>query len=345
MNPAMTMKKITSLLLLIILSSCGGKHEKAVEKDNRDSLNLKSPVETSDGIIYFSRDNGMTWKNTSGGLPEKTSIGLGGIAVSSTSVGIVTKENGVYFFDFQRNSWMNIPTEIQIIKNNPEALILYKGEIYVGTQYGGIFFSDNQGTTWTSKNLGLGNLTIRRFTEIDNKLYAGTNGGLYSYNEELNKWEWEFGPSSLQVNGIAEFDGDIYIGTNEGAFKSEKDLKKWKKLVLNHSLHNITAFDKIIYAMTYNELFSSTDKGESWQSIQKGLPKELYTFNVIKNYDAVFAGQWDGIYRKDISSEDWKFSSNGLPNKFAAINFKSYNGILIISCSERKLRPGMATEK
>jgi hypothetical protein len=43
--------------------------------------------------------------------------------------------------------------------------------------------------------------------------------------------------------------------------------------------------------MTYNELFSSADKGESWQSIQKGLPKELYTFNVIKNYNAVFAGQ------------------------------------------------------
>ena len=339
------MKNITLILLLTILNSCGGKDVKSVENDNTDSLNLNKPIETSDGIIYFSRDNGMTWENTSDGLPEKISIGLGGIAVSPLSVGIVTKENGIYFFDFQRNSWMSIPTEIQIIKSNPDALILYKDEIYVGTQYGGIFFSNDKGTTWTSKNLGLGNLTIRRFTEIDNKLYAGTNDGLYSFNKVLNKWELEFGQSSLQVNGITEFDGDIYIGTSQGTFKLENDLKKWKQLVLDHSLHNISAFDKIIYAMTYNELFSSTDKGESWQSIQKGLPKELYTFNVIKNYNAVFAGQWDGVYRKDISSEDWKFSSNGLPDKFAATNFKSYNGILIISCSERKLSAGMTTEK
>jgi hypothetical protein len=97
--------------------------------------------------------------------------------------------------------------------------------------------------------------------------------------------------------------------------------------------------------MTYNELLLSSYDGLTWQTIQSGLPGNLYTFNVIKNNTVVFAGQWDGIYRKDISSEDWKHSSNGLPDKFAATNLKSYNGILIISCSERKIKSVLTTEK
>jgi hypothetical protein len=79
--------------------------------------------------------------------------------------------------------------------------------------------------------------------------------------------------------------------------------------------------------------------------MQSGLPKNLYTFNVIKNNNTVFAAQWDEIYRKDIADEDWKHSSKGLPEKFAATNLKSHKGILIISGSERKLKKGMAIEK
>lgn len=303
---------------------------------NTHSTLAKKTVD--DGIIYFSNDNGISWKNTSNGLPEKISIGLGALAVTPTLLGIVTKENGVYLFDSQRNIWVNMPTGQQVIKNNPGDLIFFKNEIYVGTQHGGVFTSNNQGKTWTSKNSGLGNLTIRKFAEINNKLYVGTNNGLYSFNEAVSKWELKYGNPSMQVNGITELDGRIFIGTNQGAFKSNKSLDNWQQVFPNRSLHNINAIGQTIYAMTYNELFQSLDKGVSWQSIQNGLPNNLYTFNVIENSNSVFAGQWNGVYRKDISGKEWKFSSTGLPGKFAATNLKSYNGILIISCSERLLK-------
>jgi photosystem II stability/assembly factor-like uncharacterized protein len=343
------MKNYISILLLVILNSCNVQTKKAVENKppiiNADLKNQNKPTETLDGIIYFSSDNGLTWKNTSDGLPEKASIGLGGIAVSNDLLGVTTNENGVYIFDFQKNIWESIPTDTKIIENNLKGLIFHKDKIYVGTQFGGVFSTNNQGKTWTTKNLGLINLTIRRFFEINNKLYAGTNDGLYSYDDSLSKWKLEFEQSSLQVNGITELDGNIYIGTNQGAFKLDKESRKWKQVFSKGALHSISAFDNTIYAMTYNELFSSTDEGQSWQSIQKGLPKELYTFNVIKNNNSVFAAQWDGIYRKDIANEDWKFTSNGLPSKFSATNFTTHKGILIISCAERKLKTGLTTEK
>lgn len=337
------MKNGLLILFLILLNAlCNGQNKNVLDKTSTtiqaQSLNFEKPVDPTDGIIYFSGDNGMTWKNTSAGLPEKISIGLGAMAVSPDLLGIVTKEKGVYLFDFQRNAWVNIPTDQQVIKNNPGDLIFYKNEIYVGTQHGGVFWSNNRGKTWTSKNSGLGNSTIRKFAEINNKLYAGTNDGLYSYNETLKKWELEYGNRTMQVNGITDLDGSIFIGTNQGVFRSDKALKTWKQVFPDHTLHNISTIGQAIYAMTYNELFYSADKGISWQSIQTGLPKNLYTFNVIENNNAVFAGQWDGVYTKDLSAKEWKFSGNGLPGKFAATNLKSYNGILIISCSERRLR-------
>ncbi len=343
------MKNIVPILLLIFLNSCTGQNKNTAEKESTiirtDTIILNKLNEINDGIVYFSKDNGRTWENKSRGLPEKIKIGLGGIAASATLLGLATKEQGIYIFDFKDSIWVHIPTDEQIIKNNIGALVFYKNEIYIGTQFGGVFFSNNQGKTWVSKNSGLGNLTIRRFAEIDNRLFVGTNGGLYSFDEPLNKWELEFGQNALQVNGITEFEGNIYIATNQGVFKTEKEFKNWKQVLFDSSVHNISSDSKTIYAMTYNELLSSTDKGVSWQNIQNGLPKELYTFNVIENENVVFAGQWDGVYRKDGSSGEWKLSSNGLPNKFAITNIKAFNGLLVSAGSERKLKTGMTTEK
>jgi photosystem II stability/assembly factor-like uncharacterized protein len=345
------MKYKTLLLFLIILNSCNGQTKSTVGKGlktiNIEAVNLKKTPEKSEGIVYFSSDDGISWENKSDGLPARISVGLGGIATSATLLGIATKENGIYLFDFQKNSWVNIPTDNKIIQSNLGALTFFKNNIYVGTQFGGIFTSGNQGKTWTTNNLGLGNLTIRRFAEIDNRLCVGTNDGFYFYNETLNAWELAYGQQSLQVNGITEFEGNIYIGTNQGIFKRNKKTENWIQILANHSLHNISSDNNTIYAMTYNALLLSSDNGgRTWQSQQSGLPPNLYTFNVLKNKNTVLVGQWDGIYRRDASkSEAWKHSSNGLPNKFAAINLKLYHGIFIISCAERRLKAGTTSEK
>jgi len=343
------MKNVALILLLTTLFACGGQRNKTIEveskKSTSGSYNFNNTCATDIGIVYFSNDNGLTWINGSKGLPEKITIGLGGIAVSPASIGVATKENGVYLFDFKDSLWTSIPTSPKMIKNNMGAMSFHKNDIWVGTQHGGIYFSNDKGKLWTLKNSGLKDLTIRRFAEIDGKLYVATNSGLYSYDDALNKWKLDYGQISLQVNGIAESEGSLYMATNQGVFKSEMKDKNWMKVFSDRSVHNISSVGKTIYAMVYNELFSSTDKGESWQSIQNGLPKDLYTFNVIESDNTVFAGQWDGIYTRTNSDESWRLSSKGLPANFAATNLKLRNGLLIITTSARKLRSGMTIEK
>jgi ligand-binding sensor domain-containing protein len=339
------MSKIYFLLILtLLLNSCNAQTDanSSVSKDNSDQKTKQN--ERSNGIIYFSFDNGNNWVNTSNGLPEKISIGLDGVGVSNQNLGVATKENGIYMYNFKANQWENVPTEKQIIEGNIGALAMNDSVIFVGTQFKGVFCTKDNGKTWINFNVGLTNWTVRRFCEFNHKLYVCTNDGFYAFNKDKGAWQLVYGESSLQVNGATLFSGNLYLATNKGIYTQQKD-NSWLNSSPQFSMHNISSDEDRIYAMTYNELLLSSKDGKTWHGLQNGLPKSLYTFNVLNHNTIIFAGQWDGIYRKNINNSKWESSSNGLPTNFAVTNLKAFNDILVISTSERKLKNGMTTEK
>jgi photosystem II stability/assembly factor-like uncharacterized protein len=287
------------------------------------------PIIDNKGIVYFSADNGANWMNKSKGLPD--SIFLTDIAASATLLGVATKRHGIFLFDFQNEVWVKTVATPQT-SDNLDALYFHHDKIFTGTQRDGIFVSKDKGRTWTQYNDGLVDLTIRKFAVIDNTLYVGTNGGLYSLNEKQNKWISEYGQSPLQVNGIIEFDNEIYIGTNQGAFKTVQRQSDWIQIMKNRSLHNISVAGKMVYALAYNELFASADKGNSWHSEQMGMPEGKYSFQLLQKDNVVLVGQWDGIYRND-SLKNWTAANNGLPKRFAVTEMKPYKDLVVIASS------------
>src|SRR4051812_10732729 len=90
-----------------------------------------SPKEVDKGIVYFSLDNGKTWVNRSRGLPDN--IFLSDMAVSNEFLGLTTKKNGVFTFDFSTEQWKvikSIPTESDEIN----ALYFHQNRLFVGTK-------------------------------------------------------------------------------------------------------------------------------------------------------------------------------------------------------------------
>jgi len=336
-------RKLDLIVILAVLYSCNGQNSSISQEETSSGVYTKS-IEAV-GIVYFSENNGLTWVDKSEGLPGKATLGTGALVVSGNNLGLATKEHGIYLYDFQAELWINLPTDKEIIQSNLGPLALFKGQIYIGTQLSGVYFTSDRGNTWTQINGGLADLTVRKLVPVNNTLYAGTNGGLYSFNQELQSWELEYGNGPLQVNGITEFDGSIYIGTNQGAFVKSDGQGEWRSILDQYSIHNLSSDDKTIYAMAYNTLFSSVDKGHSWQSLQEGLPRDLYTFAVMKHGNSVFAGQWDGVYRKDNESDAWKASSHGLPGNLSITNMALCKDILVASGNVRGLKQGMTTDK
>jgi uncharacterized membrane protein YadS len=72
----------------LILNSCNAQKSGNSKGNDIDSLSKEIP----NGIVYFSKDNGLNWINSSNGLPENIRIGLGGIATSNQFIGIATKD-------------------------------------------------------------------------------------------------------------------------------------------------------------------------------------------------------------------------------------------------------------
>lgn len=329
----------------LFFTGCKQETSKAQSFSEEKILAPESAFEQTDGVIYFSDDNGLTWKNGSRGLPSITTIGLGGIAVSSNQLALMSKETGLYFYNSEEKRWVSVPTDAKLLESNAGALLFYHGDLYAATQKSGVFYSDTGGKTWSMRNTGLGNLTIRKLAEVNDKLYAATNSGLYSYNNAQSQWEAEYVKEALQVNGITALNGKMYIATNQGGFAASVGKKDWKPIFSKGALHNISAANHKLYAMAYNELYGSSDYGATWENLQSGLPIELYTFNVVTIGQTLLAGQWDGIYRKDTDTEKWQFSGEGLPKALAFANMQVYRNTVVISGNHRKLREGMTTDR
>jgi ligand-binding sensor domain-containing protein len=328
MQSSHSLKSILSLSLILLLFSCQRDVSKSKNSEVRsDTIVSAKSVDAASGIVYFSFDNALSWQNKSEGLPQ--GITLTDLAVSNDYVFASTKQHGIFIYDFQTNLWTNTLTQPET-NNDLNAIGFHEGELMVGTGGDGIFVSKDNGKTWSSNSRGLGNLTIRRITSIGNAIFIGTNGGLYSRNE--NKWQLEFGHNTLQVNGITTLDGDFYIGTNEGVYKLSAQDKKWKQVLSKMSLHNISSDSKNVYALTYSELFYSGDKGKTWVSDQNGLPKNLYSFQLKEKGKNIFVAQWDGVYKRERANK-WISTSKGLPKKFPVTDLVIFNDILIASSS------------
>lgn len=333
--------KMTFVLLLLLISLIGCKGQNSTSTSSTPLVGSSDLSElihgAEEGLVYFSWDLGNTWKKMSSGILDSASIGLGGVAVSNTSLAVAAKEAGIFEYNFSGSTWNRLPTEKHILESNIGAVEYFNDGIYVGTQYQGVFYSIDKGKTWIANSEGLANRTIRRFMVFEDKLYVGTNDGFYILDESTNKWELVYGEVSLQVNGATRFNNEIYLATNKGVYK-ETITKSWKNILPNHSVHNISSYENLIYAMTYNELLLTSEDGMFWQKAQAGLPKDLYTFNVIGHAGTTFAGQWDGVYRKGESDFHWKRSSVGLPPDFSITNLVFFNDYLIVTTSEGKVK-------
>ena len=203
-----------NITLLFSLLGCNGQ-----TTDKKSEHNINS---TNTGIVYFSSDNGQSWKNQSKGLPQNVRIALGGISTFDSSLALATKESGVFIFQVSDSTWHAIPTDQEIIDGNIGCLISYKSRFFLGTQNNGVYYRNEINGLWKIINEGLKNLTIGRFLVINDKLFVCTNDGFYELDEMKKERTLLYGEAGLQVNGATFFNEDFYLATNEGIFKSDK---------------------------------------------------------------------------------------------------------------------------
>jgi len=188
--------------------------------------------------------------------------------------------------------------------------------LYAGTK-GGVFKSTDWGENWNAINNGLTNTHVWTLA-IDSSntdiIYAGTNGGVFkstnggggwsAVNNGLtytDVWALAIDPSNTSIL-YAGTVGYLYKSTDAGMIWSPSNLTGVDGLAIDPSNTSV------LYANTQNSgIHKSTDGGESWFPILKGLTCVLgYTLTMDPtNPNTIYAGNSCAVYKSTDGGESW----------------------------------------
>lgn len=207
-----------------------------------------------------------------------------------------------------------------------------KGVVMLGTPSYGIYWTENDGTSWKEKNSSLGNKLIRAVAiaplEQNSKynMYAATEGGIFSRGQKITaKWA-QISDSGLvgNITSLAAHPTDkdiVYAGTDTGGvYKWVAADSEW--IALNNGLTDlhinkvVCAPDDggVLYAATPSGVFKTVDGGNNWEAKNTGLTNTDVNTILNNEFDTeiLYAGtEGGGVFKSSNGAETWEAKNTG----------------------------------
>ena len=292
------------------------------------------------GGVYISTDNGASW--TGRGL---YGFRLYAIAISGTNLFVSSDTGAVFYSADSGKSWKNV--SIGSIKVEVLSLAVSDSILVAGTNGYYVFFSTNNGTSWTESYSSPASVFALVTDSTD--IIAGGYNGIFRSSDNGSDWTkigsvyniaaLAVGPDSLR---------NLFAGTNRnGIFRSSDNGTNWSAvnegLTATHVLSMAILGTDLFAGTDYSGIFRSTDNGASW--IQTGMINDhifalaVYGTNLfagsygvslstddgvtwnptgLQNREVfalamsgtnLFAGTWGGVYRSSNNGISWTQTS------------------------------------
>jgi hypothetical protein len=325
-----------AVLFLLTLLSC---EKKGSNRDEHMSTVVPSsePVELINKqknihVVYHSIDGGINWLPFDNGITGDATVSS--FLVIDNRIFASTDHNGIYFIKGDQEEWKrideNLPDGIDI-----NAISAINNLLIIGTLRHGVMISRDNGKNWDFP-INQINSAIRCLYAKDNILFAGADNGIYKSLDNGSTWAhiWK----GVQVNGFAGKNEEIYGALMNGAVSTSDEGKNWRYVYEPHTLHDISTDGQRTYAMTLGDgLRRSENEGLTWENANAGLgAKNLYTFEVKRFANKLYAAQWYGVYTSDNWGTNWRLIKNGLPDSTAFTTLEITKRGLIAGIGLRK---------
>ena len=235
-----------------------------------------------------------------------------------------TLGSGVYKSEDYGNTWVQI-------NNGLTDLYVYSlamnsnGGIFTGTENGYVFYTSNNGLSWSRTNLNAGSKVKALAIAPSGSIFAGLeNDGIY--RSQNNGSSWERVKEQIDIYSIAvNNNGVIFAGAgvpDEGVFRSTDGGNTWVKVLSTEHNVNSLAFNYAgtLFAVTGNletadkplgdVLARSKDAGNTWDF--------FYNFGsssyglVINSLGHLFLGRYRFVWVSTDKGESWVLQSSGL---------------------------------
>lgn len=264
--------------------------------------------------VFLTTDQGETWKRADTGLPSDAGISGWVIARNNT---IFASSNNDVFKSFDGKSWSSssagLPKDILTA-----TIALHDNILFLGTYGKGVFSSNDYGNTWKASGSGVEKMIVRCFHSQDNKLFAGTDQGIYA--SENYGVSWTHVTGTMHVNEFREADGVLFASTNHGALRSEDHGGTWTWAWSGSPLSALaTDGGKVFSLGVANRVYSGQISDQKW--FMPDVMLSTYTFQITPASPPMLLPPWKNVFRS--LRENRPFQNKGLPADM------SFNNILV----------------
>jgi photosystem II stability/assembly factor-like uncharacterized protein len=198
-------------------------------------------------------------------------------------------------------------------------------EIYVGTQFGGVFRSTNNGGNWTARNNGLKSYDINCIALDNANLYVGTRLGGFDgvYHSIDDGATWETYPNlwtSYECSCIAASGDNIFVGTAGGGnFFSHDAGLTWASSLNGiepyqyYSTTQILILEDKVLTVINGRLYESLDGMHTYTEVTNGFAAGASVMQIAAAGPMLYATTFNGFYTSTDGGNFWVDISAQLP--------------------------------
>lgn len=233
-------------------------------------------------------------------------------ALSSTENILIAGGNHrkVLYSADQGHTWRQLALDLPSGDEKIETLLATETCLWIVVPELGIRKSTDGGITWNWANEGLKSFQIHALLEQEEKLYAGTDAGIFVTTQTANQWQpLHRDGTPMNVRALFLQHQVIYAGTAEGEiYSSDNNGESWQTLTkgtLRKPIQTIVIKDQAIYVGTQGQgVYQSFDGGESWDSIKQGLGS-AFVHDLALSDEKILAATDAGLFFMEYEANQW----------------------------------------
>lgn len=213
-------------------------------------------------------------------------------------------------------------------------------DIFAGTK-SGLYLSTNKGISWSLVNNYYTDYEIYAIAIKDSNIYVGTINDIFLSTNYGNSWTSIKNSLPIDANQkiikILVKDSILIVGTGSvigcyTLFKSINNGASWTQptgILSETNIYDLVVKDTLFFASTGKGIYISTDKGDSWNTANNGLPSnyDFLDLEIVGNkiYTTAFGL---GIYLSNNNGLSWLSVNSGAPSYIYSIT--SHDSIIFI---------------
>ena len=330
---------------------------------------------TNENIVYAGTteglwktiDLGKSWKRVSNPEVVVNDVYVdprnsNHVLIATDRSGVMASSNGAATWETSNHGYAHRYVSA-LLADNQNANTLYVGVVN-DREYGGVFYSHDNGQHWMQKSAGLGGRDVFALKQTPGGLLvAGTNRGVFALERNASEWRpmnvvaientvtkrvkgsrkpvttttWKQSELDARVNDLELDPHRWFAAATAGIYTSIDQGKIWKggRVLGQQDFVSVRAQGETVVAATRSSVLVSNDSGATWKMTSLSSYVTSIRGAAISSDGQFLVASREGAFRSADGGATWEHVLNGLPAKdITSVSFDSTHKRLLATSDQ-----------